>query len=188
MPEGINALCRVSSFPGSTSEEHYDDDSVSVYLMSAFCVDDGGCYIEASNQSSTDCLAFVSRWKLIGIWLMCTTITAIFSRGCCRGPGVVWPLGPVRYWEQPLADPGGPGGRAPPCPQDFFKIMHFAGNFKGKPLFKPLLGLRAVSGVKTPLDSPWPKILDLPLTAFQNLTQSVGIHVTEVYSGDEGPQ
>ncbi len=29
-----------------------------------------------------------------------------------------------------LADPGGPG---PPCPQDFFKIMQFSSNFKGRP-------------------------------------------------------
>ena len=35
-----------------------------------------------------------------------------------------------------LADPGGPWGLGPPCPQDFFKIMQFSGNFKGKkPLF-----------------------------------------------------
>ncbi len=37
-----------------------------------------------------------------------------------------------------LADPGrGPWGPGPPCPQDFFKIMQFSGNFKGKP---PILG------------------------------------------------
>ena len=30
-------------------------------------------------------------------------------------------------------DPGGgPGCPGPPCPQDFFKIMQFSGNFKGK--------------------------------------------------------
>ena len=29
-----------------------------------------------------------------------------------------------------LADPGEPWGPRPPCPQDFFKIMHFSGNFE----------------------------------------------------------
>ena len=28
----------------------------------------------------------------------------------------------------------GPGGPSPLCPQEFFKIMQFSGNFKGKPL------------------------------------------------------
>ncbi len=41
----------------------------------------------------------------------------------------------------PVADPGGSGGPGPPCPQDFFKIMQFSGNSKGKPLFWANFGL-----------------------------------------------
>ena len=49
-------------------------------------------------------------------------------------------------------------GLPTPCPQDFFKIMQFSGNFKGKTLFRANFGL----GVKTPL-APLTKILDLRL-------------------------
>ena len=45
-----------------------------------------------------------------------------------------------------LADPGGTLEPWPPCPQYFFKIMQFSGNFKGNPLFLQILG----SG------PPWP--------------------------------
>ncbi len=37
---------------------------------------------------------------------------------------------------------GALGARAPPGPQDFFKIMQFSSNFKGKPLFWANFGLR----------------------------------------------
>ena len=42
----------------------------------------------------------------------------------------------------------------PPCPQEFFKIMQFSSNFKGKPLFWTNFGLRAPLGVKTLLGLP----------------------------------
>ena len=49
------------------------------------------------------------------------------------------------------------GSRAPPlCPQDFFKIMHFSSNFKGK---TPILGSGPHLGVKILLP-PLTKILD----------------------------
>ena len=43
----------------------------------------------------------------------------------------------------PVADPGGPWRPGPPCPQDFFKIMQFSSNFKGKTLLWAHFGLRA---------------------------------------------
>ncbi len=47
----------------------------------------------------------------------------------------------------------GPG--LPPCLQDFFKIMQFSDNFKGRTLYWANFGLRAAPlGVKTPLGLP----------------------------------
>ena len=43
----------------------------------------------------------------------------------------------------------------PPCPQDFFKIMQFSGNFKGKsPIFSKFWAQGPPLGVKTPLGLP----------------------------------
>ncbi len=40
-----------------------------------------------------------------------------------------------------LSSSGSRGARPPPCPQDFFEIMQFSGNFKGKtPIFEQILG------------------------------------------------
>ena len=55
-----------------------------------------------------------------------------------------------------VADPGGggSGAQAPPCPQDFFKIMQFSGNFKGKtPIFSKFRD-QAPFGVQTLLGPP----------------------------------
>ena len=53
---------------------------------------------------------------------------------------------------------GGLGTRAPPCPQYFFKIMQFSGNFWGKtPYFEHILGSALPLGVKIPMAPPWPK-------------------------------
>ncbi len=49
---------------------------------------------------------------------------------------------------------GGPGGPSRPLPTRFFKTMQLSGNFKGKHLFLANFGLRAPSGVKTPLGPP----------------------------------
>ncbi len=66
-----------------------------------------------------------------------------------------------------VADPGGPGGPGPPCPQkDFFKIMQFSGNCKGKPLFWANFWFRASLGVTTPLGPSLTKILDPRLWAY----------------------
>ncbi len=49
---------------------------------------------------------------------------------------------------------GGSGAQAPPCPQDFFKIMQFSGNFKGKtPIFSKFRD-QAPFGVQTLLGPP----------------------------------
>ncbi len=62
--------------------------------------------------------------------------------------------------SEAVVDPGGgSGGLAPPCPQDFFKIMQCSGNFKEK---NPILGnflLRAVppygqNSTRPPYQSP----------------------------------
>ncbi len=45
---------------------------------------------------------------------------------------------------------GGPGGPAPSCPQDCFKIMQCSGNFKEKtPYFEQILGTGLSPGVKS---------------------------------------
>ncbi len=49
--------------------------------------------------------------------------------------------------------------QGPPFPQDFFKIMQFSGNFKGKPPISSKFWAQGPPGVKTPLD-PLTKILD----------------------------
>ncbi len=56
----------------------------------------------------------------------------------------------------------GSRGPGPPCPEDFFKIMQFSGNFEGKNLFWANFGLR-------PRWAPWiplTKILDPRLSSF----------------------
>ncbi len=51
-------------------------------------------------------------------------------------------------------------GSPPSCPQDFFKIMQFAGNFKGKtPILSQVWAQVPPLGVKTLL-APLTKILD----------------------------
>ncbi len=78
--------------------------------------------------------------------------------------------------EPPVADPGGPGGPGPLCPKDFFKIMQFSGNFRGKTLILSKLWAQGPLGVKTLLGPPdqnpgsapglslsWPTSLDLHL-------------------------
>ncbi len=51
----------------------------------------------------------------------------------------------------------GLGARVPLAPQDFFKIMQFSGNFKGKPLFWANVELSASLGSKLCWAPPWPK-------------------------------
>ena len=46
------------------------------------------------------------------------------------------------------ADPGGPGGPAPPCQQDFFKIMQFSGNFEETPILSTFWGQGPLLGSK----------------------------------------
>ncbi len=76
-----------------------------------------------------------------------------------------------------IADPGGPWGpTTPPCPQDFFKIMQFSGNFKGKPLFWTHFGLKPPLEVKTQLGPPDQNpgsapVLVTPIAGIQDNTQ-----------------
>ncbi len=62
----------------------------------------------------------------------------------------------------------GPGGLSPPCPQDFFKIIQFSGNFKEKkPYFEQMLGSGPPLGSKLRWGAPdqnpgsAPDIIDL---------------------------
>ena len=53
--------------------------------------------------------------------------------------------------------PGGPGGPGPSCPQDFFKIMQFSGNFKGKTSIFSKFRARALPWGQNSTGPPWPK-------------------------------
>ncbi len=70
----------------------------------------------------------------------------------------------------PVADTGGLGP-GPPCPHDFFKIMQFWRNFRGKPLFWQIAGSGPPLGAKL-CWPPWPKSWIRPCTPLVRLCHS----------------
>ncbi len=70
------------------------------------------------------------------------------------------------------ADPGGPSGPGPPCPQDLFKIMQAI--LRENPYFLANFGLRAplVSKLHQP---PLTKILDPPLKCLFRIKAAMGL-------------
>ncbi len=70
-------------------------------------------------------------------------------------------------------------GSRPPCPQDFFKIMQFSGNFKGRPPILSTFWAQGPPRVQTPLGH-LTKILDLQQENFSsaenNLDSLLRIH------------
>ena len=61
-------------------------------------------------------------------------------------------------------------GVRPPLPQNFFKIVQFSGNSKGKPpILSKFWAQGPPLGVKTPLGSPLIKILDPRLQPYHKV-------------------
>ncbi len=84
-----------------------------------FCVD-------FNKRRSMKCFGLICRMLRFRPSHSCVNSRSIFpilKAHCHQVPAVYQPL------SAPVADPGGLG---PPCHQDFFKIMQFSGNFKGK--------------------------------------------------------
>ena len=91
-------------------------------------------------------------------WLMPPSSCHVFCKNSMLDFGLIWFL---TLCCIALADPGGGPGARPPCPQNFFKIMQFSGNFWENPQGKTKTSILSKywdqPPLKTPLAPPWPK-------------------------------